>query len=426
MEIFLGSLNDISLLWLFSTITLLLVIVVVSYCLRQVPKNKKLENLPPGPPHLPIIGNLHQLGKLPHVSLYKLSQKYGPVMHLKLGQVPALVVSSPEMAKEVLKVHDTECCNRPDSYGMRKLSYNRKDISFSPYGDYWREMRKLCVIELFTVKRVRSFQHVRDREIAKFVNSLSKEAFDPKSEFIPLDTKIYSLAKNITCEVAFGTNFERENFRETEIRKTLLDAVTVMSGFWAADFFPYYGWIIDILTGFRQKLDKCFHDFNKFYETVIQEHLEPCRPRLEHEDITDVLIALSNDETCPLHLSKDNIKAVFMDLFIASIDTTSETTIWAMSELVKNPRVMTKRVHSSQRHVRGREIAKLMNILSNKFIHLDKKILAKNIICDVAFCTSAAGEKLKENETQKTLQDTITVISGFCAADFFSYYGWIN
>ncbi|KAK1370649.1 hypothetical protein POM88_036741 [Heracleum sosnowskyi] len=104
-----------------------------------------------------------------------------------------------------------------------------------------------------------------------------------------------------------------------------------------------------------------------------------------------------------------------------------------MRKLCVTELLTLKRVHSSQRHVRGREIAKLMNILSNKalnpnnkFIHLVKKILAKNIICDVAFCTSAAGEKLKENETQKTLQDAITVISGFCAADFFSYYGWIN
>lgn len=84
----------------------------------------------------------------------------------------------------------------------------------------------------------------------------------------------------------------------------------MLSGFCAADFFPYYGQIIDILTGFGQKLRKCFIEFDKFYETFIQEHLEPCRPRLEHEDITDVLIALSNDETGPLHLSKDNISCL--------------------------------------------------------------------------------------------------------------------
>lgn len=271
-----------------------------------------MENLAPGPPRLPIVGNLHLLGNLPHLSLYKLSQKYGPVMHLKLGQVPTLIISSPEMAEEVLKFQDIKCCNRPDSYGMRKLSYNRKDISFSPYGDYWREMRKLCVLELFTVKRVRSFQRVRDREIAKFVNFLSEKALEPTNKSIHLDTKIYSLAKNIICGIAFGTDFEREKLKEQKIQKTIQDALLVISGFCAADFFPYYGWIIDILTGFRQKLEKCFHEFDKFYESVIQEHLEPSRPRLDHEDITDILIALSNDETGPLRLSEDNIKAVFM------------------------------------------------------------------------------------------------------------------
>nr|AQY76215.1 cytochrome P450 [Thapsia garganica] len=341
MEMFSESLSSISLLWLLSVTALLLVFFLLPLRLGKFLK-PNFVNLAPGPPRLPIIGNLHQLGKLPHLSLHKLSQEYGPVMHLKLGQVPALVVSSPEMAKEVLKVHDTKCCSRPDSYGMRKLSYNQKDISFSPYGDYWREIRKLCVIQLFTVKRVHSFQHVRDREIAKFVNVISNEALDPNTKLIHLDKKILSLAKNIICEVAFGSNFEGEKFNEDEIQKTIQDVMKVTSGFCAADFFPYYGWIIDLLTGFRHKMNKCFTEVDKFNESVIKEHLDPSRPRLNHEDITDILIALSNDETGALRLSKDHIKAVFVDLFLASIDTSSATIIWAMSELAKSPRVMRK------------------------------------------------------------------------------------
>nr|AQY76222.1 cytochrome P450 [Thapsia garganica] len=341
MEIFSESLNFLSLLCLLTGIAIPLSFLLLPLFDGNVQK-RNLENLPPGPPRLPIVGNLHQLGNLPHSSLYKLSQKYGPVMHLKLGQVPCLIISSPEMAKEVLKNQDASCCNRPDSYGMRRLSYNRKDISFSPYGDYWREIRKLCVIQLFTVKRVRSFQHVRDREIAKFVNVLSKQALDPNTKSIQLDIIIYSLAKNIICGIAFGTDFEREKLKEKEICKTLRDAMLVISGFCAADFFPYYGWIIDILTGFRQKLENCFQEFDQFYEAVIQQHLEPSRPRLDHEDMTDMLIALSNDKTGHLRLTKDNIKAVFMDLFLASIDTSSATIIWAMSELAQSPRVMRK------------------------------------------------------------------------------------
>ncbi|KAL1833449.1 hypothetical protein ACET3Z_003100 [Daucus carota] len=343
MEIFSEFLSSNSVFWLLTVITTFLVFFVLPwFCLGKVNRNNNLKNLPPGPARLPIIGNLHQLGKLPHVSLQKLSQKYGPVMHLKLGQVPLLVISSSEMAKEVLKIHDTKCCNRPDSCGTRKLSYNRKDITFSPYGDYWREIRKLCVIELFTTKRVRSFQRFRDQEIAKLVNDISIEASDPNNEFIQLDKKILTFAKNIICEVAFGTNVGGEKFRETEIKKTLHDAMIVISGFCAADFFPYYGWIIDLLTGFHRKMEKSFDKLDKFSESVIQEHLDPSRSSLDHEDLTDVLIALSNDENAPFHLSRDHIKAVFMDLFLASIDTSSGTTVWAMSELARNPRVMRK------------------------------------------------------------------------------------
>ncbi|KAG0469626.1 hypothetical protein HPP92_016326 [Vanilla planifolia] len=66
---------------------------------RRVAKYK----LPPGPTPLPLIGNLHQLGELPHHSLHRLSQKYGPVMLLYLGQLPTLIISGAKAASEVLR-----------------------------------------------------------------------------------------------------------------------------------------------------------------------------------------------------------------------------------------------------------------------------------------------------------------------------------
>ncbi|KAK7816380.1 cytochrome p450 71b26 [Quercus suber] len=69
-----------------------------------------------GPPKLPIIGNSRQVGRLNHRSLWKLSKIYGPAMLLQLGQMQTLVISSPQMAKEVLKTNDAKCCTRPISY----------------------------------------------------------------------------------------------------------------------------------------------------------------------------------------------------------------------------------------------------------------------------------------------------------------------
>ncbi|KAI9084268.1 hypothetical protein K1719_033775 [Acacia pycnantha] len=51
-----------------------------------------------GPLALPVIGNLYLLGTHPHRKLQSLANKYGPIVSLWLGQVPAIVVSSPEAA----------------------------------------------------------------------------------------------------------------------------------------------------------------------------------------------------------------------------------------------------------------------------------------------------------------------------------------
>ena len=94
-------------LWL----PLLLLLFSLAFLLEKKLAFKK-QKQPPGPPKLPIIGNLHQVVVLAHRSLCQLSKKYGPVILLHLGFVPTLV-SSAEAAKKVLKDHDIACCSRP-------------------------------------------------------------------------------------------------------------------------------------------------------------------------------------------------------------------------------------------------------------------------------------------------------------------------
>lgn len=97
------------------------------------------EKLPPSPPRLPIIGHLHHLmGGLPHHTIAKVSQKYGPVLHLQLGELSLVVISSTEAAKSVLKDQDPACAGRPKSIGFKIVWYNNADFAFAPYSKYWR------------------------------------------------------------------------------------------------------------------------------------------------------------------------------------------------------------------------------------------------------------------------------------------------
>ncbi|KAL5217000.1 hypothetical protein ABZP36_019059 [Zizania latifolia] len=121
-------------------------------------------NLPPGPTRLPIVGNLHQIGPLPHRSLQTLARRHGPVMMLKLGMVPTVVLSSPETARDAMKTHDADCCSRPSSPGPRLLSYGYKDVAFSPYSEYVQEMRKLFITDMLCMRCVQAASYAREAQ----------------------------------------------------------------------------------------------------------------------------------------------------------------------------------------------------------------------------------------------------------------------
>ncbi|KAF8369619.1 hypothetical protein HHK36_032356 [Tetracentron sinense] len=289
----------------------LLILLPIHSILFLKQKNKdavERPNLPPSPPKLPIIGHLHQLGKFPYRSLWRLSEKYGPVMLLHLGRVPTVVVSSAETAREVMKTHDLDCCNRAPQAGPKRLSYNLLDAVFVPYGEHWKEMRKIFVHELFSAKRVQSFGFVREEEVAHMINSISQAASGP----VNLTEKLFSLTDTIVCRIAFGKSYEGREFDDGRFHELMVEAMAILASFSATDYFPLYGWIIDMLTGLHGRIEKSFHDFDGFYQRIIDEHLDPEREKPEHEDIIDVMLGLERNEFGANHLTKDNVKAILM------------------------------------------------------------------------------------------------------------------
>ena len=125
------------------------------------------DRLPPSPPALPVLGHLHLVGSLPHVSLRNLARKHGydDLMLLRLGAMPVLVVSSPRAAEAVLRTHDLAFASRPHSLVAEIVLYGPSDIGFAPYGEYWRQARKLVTTHMLTVKRVQSLRLSREEEV---------------------------------------------------------------------------------------------------------------------------------------------------------------------------------------------------------------------------------------------------------------------
>ncbi|CAH2069651.1 unnamed protein product [Thlaspi arvense] len=270
-------------------------------------------------------------------------------MLLKLGGVSTVVVSSRETAKQVLREHDLHCCSRPRVKGARKLSYNYRDIAFSRYDDYWKELRKLCIRELFSPKRVQSIQPIKEMEMKKLIASITESAFEKTP--VNLSDTFLSLNANVICKASFGVSFQGTVLNNEKFQDLVHQTLELLGRFSASEFFPYIGWIFDWFKGLHARRDKCARDLDAFYEQMIDLHLQKNREARSEDDFVDLLLRLEKEEAVLGYgkLTRDHIKGILM----GGINTSAITMAWAMAELARNPRVM-KKVQSEIRNLIGK------------------------------------------------------------------------
>ncbi|XP_059455184.1 desmethyl-deoxy-podophyllotoxin synthase-like [Corylus avellana] len=322
-------------------------------------RGQVLQKLPPGPWKLPLIGNLHQLAfsSLPHRSMRDLAKKHGPIMQLQLGEVSAIIISSPDLAKQVLKTHDTAFANRPSALAAEVLSYGYSGIVFTPYGDYWRQIRKICVVELLSAKRVLSFRSVREEEACNLVESISLSGSGGFP--INLSEKIFSFTNRIASRAAFGKKCKYEK----EFISLVREGFSLSGGFNVPDLFPSLKFLA-FLTGMKPALEKLHRKMDKILEDIIEEKMQTITTTKD-DDIVDVLLQLRETGGVDFNITTNHIKAVTLDVVSGASETSATTIEWAMSELLRNPRAMEKaqaevrRVFEGKRNIDETDIEKL-------------------------------------------------------------------
>ncbi|XP_052159508.1 desmethyl-deoxy-podophyllotoxin synthase-like [Oryza glaberrima] len=332
---------------------------------RRRGENGGATRLPPGPWRLPFVGSLHHLavmrprGVVVHRALAELARRHdAPVMYLRLGELPVVVASSPEAAREVLKTHDAAFATRAMSVTVRESIGDKVGILFSPYGKKWRQLRGICTLELLSVKRVRSFRPIREEQVARLVDAIAAAAAAASStaEAVNVSRQITGPMTDLALRAIMGECFRwREEFLET-----LAEALKKTTGFGVADMFPSSRLLRAVGSTVRDvKLlnAKLF----ELVECAIEQHREQIRAA--HDDDDDA--HGHGDKECLLNtlmriqkegddlddtLTMATVKAVILDMFAGGSESTSTTLEWALSELVRNPHVMQK-AQAEIRHV---------------------------------------------------------------------------
>lgn len=284
---------------LFTSIIISLSLYLLLKATKQLkPKTKS----PPSPWKLPIIGHLHHLIRSmdrPQHGVTQLANKYGDLMHLQLGKMSVLVVSSREVATEVLKTHDVAFADRPDLYSAGLQPNFGRLMALSKYDDYWKQMRRIFITELLSTKRILSFSHIKEDETLNLIESI----YLSRDSEINLTEKLFVCTSSIICRAAFGSK-NKDQLRFVY----LINELMIEAGeFNLIEMLPFLE-VFYVVNGMKGKLMRMHEEADRIMDNIVDKKfgqvVEP-----EKESLLDILLRMQTSGDLEVPITREDVKA---------------------------------------------------------------------------------------------------------------------
>ncbi|KAL3649498.1 hypothetical protein CASFOL_005901 [Castilleja foliolosa] len=288
---------------------------------------RKSKNLPPGPFQFFIIGNILALGTKPHRSLAKLSRKHGPIMSLKLGNITAIVISSPETAKSVFTKNDLLFSGRKPPLVTQAFGHHELSMGWLPVGSQWRKLRKICKEQMFTTAGLDATQGLRKDKLDKLREHI--RACSESGRAVDIGGAAFTTSLNLISSTLFSLDMATFDSEAAQEMKDVVWGVMKCVGKPnLADYFP-------VLERFDPQgvMKETGFYFGKLLEIFDRIFDDKMKVKRGGDDLLEELIHLNQRD----ELSRNEINHLLLDLFTAGTDTTSGTVEWAMTELLRNP-----------------------------------------------------------------------------------------
>ncbi|KAL8116961.1 hypothetical protein AgCh_023223 [Apium graveolens] len=302
--------------------------------------------LPPGPRGWPVIGNIFDIGTLPHRGLAALKQKYGPVVWLNLGPVKTMVILSAGAAEEFFKNHDLSFADRFNNHSMRSHDFYKSSMALGPYSSYWRTLKRICTVQLFSNRRINETVLIRQKCVDMMLSWIEKEVEKGASDGIEVIKFVFPTAFNLIGNLTVSRDLmDPYSDMASEFYMALSGIAECLGRPNISDLFPWLGWLdLQRLRTRRDRyLDIAIQIVSGFVNERVQQRQQNQGRATEHKDFLDVVLDFEgNGKDEPAKLSHLQISIFLMEMFMAGTETTSSTTEWAMSELLQNPESMKK------------------------------------------------------------------------------------
>ncbi|KAF3446243.1 hypothetical protein FNV43_RR11422 [Rhamnella rubrinervis] len=306
----------------------------------------------------PLFGHLHLFGgsssQLPHISLGALADKYGPVFTIQIGVHPTLVINNWEVAKECYTTYDVAVSSRPKSIAAQILGCNYANFGFSPYGPFWRKMRKLTASELLSNSRLQMLKHVRAYEVESSIKELyklwTKRQNGGDHVMVEMKQWIGDINLNVILRMVAGKRYfgatagNDENEETHRCRNAIREFFHLSGQFLLGDAFPFLKWLD--FSGYQKAMKKTAKELDSFVGEWLDEHRRKrdCGNFNGDQDFMDVMLSIldHNDHDLAGFDTDTVTKATSMSLISGGSDTTTVTLEWVLSLLLNHPSVLKK------------------------------------------------------------------------------------
>ncbi|KAM0987721.1 hypothetical protein ACFX2I_011745 [Malus domestica] len=321
-------------------------------------QNSQNESSLRGPAGWPILGFLpHQMGSLAHQKLSSMatSLKATRLMAFSLGTTRVVISSHPDTARQILG--GSSFSDRPIKHSAKLLMFERA-IGFAPSGTYWRHLRSIAAVHMFSPRRIGGLETLRQQVADEMVVKIWDEM--KENRVVGLKAILQKGSLDNIIQSVFGTNYlglEKEVSTNRTLMLLVKEGYDLIYRFNLEDYFPLR--FLDFY-GVKRKCHKLAAEVKSVVGQIVRE-----RKRAGDfgggSDFLSALLALPEEDK----LSDSDTVAVLWEMIFRGTDTVAILLEWIMARIVLHQDIQAKAQQEldthvgNKRHVRDSDLPNL-------------------------------------------------------------------